>query len=103
MFGSALDEMIRRKQMIRNKRLVLAAAIASITALTTFSAQAFFGPLNAMRGWGGSLWGWDYPIEHITVEIIDQLAVTQPSESVGILLGGSKDRNDRAEIPPLRI
>ncbi|WP_089724353.1 hypothetical protein [Candidatus Thiosymbion oneisti] len=47
--------------MIRNKRLVLAAAVAGTTALTTFSAEAFFGPFNAMRGWGGSPWGWDYP------------------------------------------
>jgi len=61
MFGSALDEMIGRKQITRNKRLVLAAAIACTTALTTFSAKAFFGPFNVMRGWSGSPWGWDYP------------------------------------------
>jgi len=49
--------------MTRNKRFVLAAAVAGTTALTTFSAQAFFGPFNALRGWGGGPWdgyGW-YP------------------------------------------
>jgi len=45
--------------MTRNKRLVLAAAIAGTTALTSLSAEAFFGPFNFMRGWGGgSPWGW---------------------------------------------
>ena len=42
-----------------NKRLILAAAIAASTALTSFSADAFFGPFNFMRGWGGGgPWGW---------------------------------------------
>ncbi len=42
-------------------------------------------------------------IEHIAIEIVDQLAVTQPAESIGVLLGGPKGRNDRAEIAPLRV
>lgn len=45
--------------MTRNKRFVLAAAIAGATALTSFPAEAFFGPFNFMRGWGGGgPWGW---------------------------------------------
>jgi hypothetical protein len=48
--------------MLINKRLVLAAAVAGSTALTSFSADAFFGPFNFMRGWGGGPWGWGgYP------------------------------------------
>jgi hypothetical protein len=45
-----------------NKRFVLAAAVAASAALTSFSADAFFGPFNFMRGWGGGPWGWGgYP------------------------------------------
>ncbi len=53
--------------MTRNKRFVLAAAVAGATALTSLSAEAFFGPFNFMRsgwggggpwGWGGGPWGW---------------------------------------------
>lgn len=48
--------------MTRNKRLVLAAAVAAATTLTSFSANAFWGPFNFMRGWGGGPWGWGgYP------------------------------------------
>ena len=44
------------------KRLLLAAAVAASTALTSLSADAFFGPFNFMRGWGGGPWGWGgYP------------------------------------------
>jgi len=32
----------------------LAAAVAGATALTTFSAAAFFSPFDAMRGWGAA-------------------------------------------------
>ena len=59
------------EKMTRNKRFALAAAVAGTTALTTFSAQAFFGPFNALRGWDGGPWdgygwypyygGWGYP------------------------------------------
>jgi len=45
--------------MTWNKRLVLAAALAGTTALTSLSASAFFSPFNLTRGWGGSPWGWD--------------------------------------------
>lgn len=45
--------------MTKNKRLILAAAVAGATALTSLSADAFFGPFNFMRGWGGGgPWGW---------------------------------------------
>jgi hypothetical protein len=45
--------------MTRNKRLVLAAAVAGMTALTSLSVEAFFGPFSFMRGWGGGgPWGW---------------------------------------------
>lgn len=45
--------------MNRNKRFMLAAAIAGATALTSVPAEAFFGPFNFMRGWGGGgPWGW---------------------------------------------
>jgi len=44
--------------MTRNKRFLLAAAVAGATALTSLSAEAFFGPFNMMRGWGGGPWGW---------------------------------------------
>jgi len=58
--------------MNRNKRFVLAAAVAGATALTSLSAEAFFGPFNFMRSWGGGgPWGgygwypyyggWGYP------------------------------------------
>lgn len=49
--------------MTRNKRFVLAAAIAGTMALTSLSAEAFFGPFGFMRGWGGGgPWGWGgYP------------------------------------------
>jgi hypothetical protein len=42
--------------------LLLAAAIAGSTVLASFSANAFFGPFNPFRGWGGGPWGWGgYP------------------------------------------
>ena len=45
--------------MTTNKHLVLAAAVAATTALTSFSADAFWGPLGFMRSWGGGgPWGW---------------------------------------------
>jgi hypothetical protein len=44
--------------MIKNKRLLLAVAVAAGTGLTSLSANAFFGPFNFMRGWGGGPWGW---------------------------------------------
>jgi hypothetical protein len=44
--------------MTKNRRFVLAAAVAATTALTSLSADAFFGPFNFMRGWGGGPWGW---------------------------------------------
>ena len=56
--------------MLRNKRLLLAAAVAGATMLTSLSAEAFFGPMNWMRGggwgpgwggWGGPWSGWGYP------------------------------------------
>jgi hypothetical protein len=48
--------------MMTNKHLVLAAAVAATTALTSFSADAFWGPFGFMRGWGGGPWGWGgYP------------------------------------------
>jgi len=47
--------------MTRHKRFILAAAIAGATALTSLSAEAFFGPFNFMRGWGGGPWGWGGP------------------------------------------
>jgi hypothetical protein len=48
--------------MTNNKRLLLAVAVAGATALTSLSAQAFWGPFNFMRGWGGGPWGWGgYP------------------------------------------
>ena len=49
--------------MTTNKHLVLAAAVAATTALTSFSADAFWGPFGFMRGWGGGgPWGWGgYP------------------------------------------
>jgi hypothetical protein len=37
---------------------LLAATVAGITALTSLSAAAFWGPFNFMRGWGGGPWGW---------------------------------------------
>jgi hypothetical protein len=41
---------------------MLAAAVAAAAALTSVSAQAFWGPFNFMRGWGGGPWGWGgYP------------------------------------------
>jgi hypothetical protein len=62
-FSSAFHEIVRRKQMTRNKRFVLAVAVAGATALTSISAEAFFGPFNFMRGWGGGggPWGWGGP------------------------------------------
>jgi hypothetical protein len=61
-FLSVFHEIVRRNQMNRNKRLVLAAAVAGATALTSISAEAFFGPFNFMRGWGGGgPWGWGGP------------------------------------------
>ena len=47
--------------MTKNKRFVLAAVVAGATALTSLSAEAFFGPFNFMRGWGGGPWGWGGP------------------------------------------
>ena len=47
--------------MTRNKRIVLAAAVAAVTTLTSLSANAFFGPFNFMRGWGGGYGGWGGP------------------------------------------
>lgn len=49
--------------MTRNKRFTLAATIAGATALASLPAEAFFGPFNFMRGWGGGgPWGWGgYP------------------------------------------
>jgi len=45
--------------MTKNKRFMLAAAVAAATTLTSLSADAFFGPFNFMRGWGGGgPWGW---------------------------------------------
>jgi len=46
--------------MLRNKPLLLAAALTIVTALASFSAQAFWGPFNVFRGWGGGPWG-GYP------------------------------------------
>jgi hypothetical protein len=56
--------------MLRNKRVLLAATVAGATMLTSLSAEAFFGPMNWMRGggwgpgwggWGGPWSGWGYP------------------------------------------
>ena len=45
-----------------NRRLLLAAAIAGSSVVASFSANAFFGPFNSMRNWGGGgPWGWDEP------------------------------------------
>jgi len=63
MLPPATDEIAWRYQMTKNKRFVLAAAVAGATALTSLSAEAFFGPFSFMRGWGGGgPWGWGgYP------------------------------------------
>lgn len=48
--------------MTKNKRLLVAAAVAGVTALTSLSAEAFWGPFGFMRSWGGGPWGWGgYP------------------------------------------
>ena len=56
--------------MIINRRFLIAAAVAGSTALTSLSAEAFFGPFSWMRsgmwgpgwgGWGGPWSGWGYP------------------------------------------
>lgn len=47
--------------MLKNKPLLLAAAVACVTALTSLSAQAFWGPFNMFRGWGGDPWYGGYP------------------------------------------
>lgn len=48
--------------MLKSKPLLLAAAVAIITAFTSLSAQAFWGPFNMLRGWGGGPWyGGYYP------------------------------------------
>jgi hypothetical protein len=49
--------------MTKPNRTVLAAAVTAAMALTSLSADAFFGPFNFMRGWGGGgPWGWGgYP------------------------------------------
>ena len=54
--------------MINKNRLLLAAALAGATALTSFSAQAFWGPFNPWNwtgpgygGWGGPWNGYGYP------------------------------------------
>ncbi len=45
-----------------NRRLLLAAAIAGSSVMASFSADAFFGPFNSMRNWGGGgPWGWNDP------------------------------------------
>jgi hypothetical protein len=54
--------------MTNTKRFLVATAVASVTALSSFSADAFFGPFSWMRGggwgpgwWGGPWGGWGYP------------------------------------------
>lgn len=47
--------------MFKNRPLRLAAALALATALTSLSVQAFWGPFNMFRGWGGDPWYGGYP------------------------------------------
>jgi hypothetical protein len=48
--------------MTRSKQLLLAAAVAGSTALVSGPADAFFGPMNWMRGGGwGPGYGWGGP------------------------------------------
>ena len=46
--------------MLQGKRVLIAATVAGATALTSFSADAFFGPMSWMRGggWGPGWGGW---------------------------------------------
>lgn len=47
--------------MLKSKPLLLAAAVAIAAALMSASAQAFWGPFNVFRGWGGGPWYGGYP------------------------------------------
>lgn len=55
--------------MRKSSRLLLVAAVAGVTLLTSLSANAFWGPFSFMNwgngwgdGWGGGPWGWGgYP------------------------------------------
>ncbi len=49
--------------MKRSKRFLVVASVAGAMALTSLSAEAFFGPFGWMRsgGWGGPWGGWGGP------------------------------------------